>query len=485
MVNYSGTIQTKLLINNKWVDAASKKTFPAYNPATKEIIAQVAEADKADVDLAVKAAREAFKTWGKTSGYERSKLMHKLADLIERDADGLARLETLNNGKPYETHSKAADLPLTIQCIRYYAGWADKLEGKQIPVAGNFLTMTYHEPIGVVGQIIPWNFPLLMLAWKFGPALAAGCTIVMKPAEQTPLTALKIGELCIEAGFPPGVVNMLPGYGPTAGGSLTKHMDVDKVAFTGSGEVGRLILQAAAESNMKNVTLELGGKSPLVIFPDADLDKAAVAANTGVFFNAGQVCCASSRVFVHESIHDEFIKKAVAHAKTLKVGDPFEKDTFQGPQVDEQQYNKILEYIEHGHKEGAKLACGGKAIGTKGWFIEPTIFTDVNDKMKIHNEEIFGPFMSVMKFKTTEEVIEKANFSEYGLAAGVFTSNVANAINISKKLRAGTVWVNCWNVFDAAQPFGGYKQSGMGRELGEYGLRNYLEVKSVCINLAQ
>eukprot|EP01027_Heterolobosea_sp_BB2_P006902 GEZU01010340.1.p1 GENE.GEZU01010340.1~~GEZU01010340.1.p1 ORF type:complete len:384 (-),score=167.56 GEZU01010340.1:605-1756(-) len=368
---------------------------------------------------------------------------------------------------------------------RYYAGWADKLQGKTIPVNGNYFSYTRHEPVGVVGQIIPWNFPLLMQAWKLGPALAAGCTVVMKPAEQTPLTALRVGELIIEAGFPPGVVNILPGYGPTAGQAIARHMDVDKIAFTGSTEVGRLMHKYSQESNLKRVTLELGGKSPNIIFADANLDQAIAAAHSGLFFNMGQCCCAGSRVFVEESIYDKFVEKSVEAARKRKVGDAFAKGVESGAQIDQEQFDKILSYIESGKQEGAKLMCGGKRLGDKGFFIEPTVFADVKDDMKIAREEIFGPVMSIIKFKTIEEVIERANNSNYGLAAAVFTKDITKAINVSNGLRAGTVWVNCYNVFDSAQPFGGYKESGHGRELGEYGLMNYLEVKAVCINLDQ
>jgi len=370
-----------------------------------------------------------------------------------------------------------------VACYRYYAGWADKNQGKTIPVNGNYFCYTKHEPVGVVGQIIPWNFPMLMQAWKLGPALATGCTVVLKPAEQTPLTALRIGELMLEAGFPPGVVNILPGYGPTAGAAIARHMDVDKVAFTGSTEVGHLIMKAAAETNLKRVTLELGGKSPNIVFADADMDQAIEGAHFALFFNQGQCCCAGSRLFVEEKCYDEFVEKSVARAKKRTVGNPFDKKTEQGPQVDQDQFNKVMSYIDAGKKEHAKLVAGGNRVGNKGYFIEPTVFSDVQDDMKIAKEEIFGPVMAILKFKDIEEVTERANKSMYGLAAAVWTKDITKAHAIADGVRAGTVWVNCYDVFDAGAPFGGFKQSGIGRELGEYGLSNYTEVKTVTIKL--
>jgi len=475
---------TKLLINNQWVESASGKRFPTVNPATGEEICRVAEADAADVDKAVHAAREAFEKgpWRKMAAAERGKLLYKLADLIEKNADALARLEALDNGKPYQV-ARTADLPLVIGCYRYYAGWADKIQGKTIPVAGNYFCYTRHEPVGVVGQIIPWNFPLLMQAWKLGPALAAGNTVVLKPAEQTPLTALRVGELIIEAGFPAGVVNILPGYGPTAGAAIAWHNGVDKVAFTGSTEVGHLIMEAAARSNLKRVTLELGGKSPNIVFADADMDQAIEGAHFALFFNQGQCCCAGSRLFVEAKAYDEFVEKSVARAKKRKVGDPFDPASEQGPQVDDVQFEKVMSYILAGKTEGASLVAGGNRVGNRGFFIEPTVFADVKDDMKIAKEEIFGPVMSIMKFKDVEEVVERSNRTEYGLAAAVWTRDISKAHAIANSVRAGTVWVNCYDVFDAAAPFGGFKQSGIGRELGEYGLQQYTEVKTVTVKL--
>jgi len=475
---------TKLLINNQWVESASGKTFPTVNPATGTEICRVAEADAADVDKAVQAAREAFDKgpWRKMAASERGRLLNKLADLIEKNADELARLEALDNGKPYQV-AKTADLPLVIACYRYYAGWADKIQGKTIPIAGNYFCYTRHEPVGVVGQIIPWNFPLLMQAWKLGPALAAGNTVVLKPAEQTPLTALRVGELILEAGFPPGVVNILPGYGPTAGAAIAWHNGVDKVAFTGSTEVGHLIMEAAARSNLKRVTLELGGKSPNIVFADADMEQAIEGAHFALFFNQGQCCCAGSRLYVEAKAYDEFVDKSVARAKARKVGDPFDPASEQGPQVDDVQFEKVMSYISSGKQEGASLLAGGNRVGNRGFFIEPTVFADVDDGMKIAKEEIFGPVMSIMKFKSIEEVVERANRTEYGLAAAVWTRDISKAYAIANSVRAGTVWVNCYDVFDAAAPFGGFKQSGMGRELGEYGLQQYTEVKTVTVKL--
>jgi aldehyde dehydrogenase (NAD+) len=475
---------TKLLINNRWVESASGRTFPTINPATGEEICQVAEADALDVDKAVSAARAAFNgPWRKQmSAAERGKLLNRLADLIERNAEELAQLESLDNGKPYKV-AKAADLPLTIACYRYYAGWADKVQGKTIPISGDYFCYTRLEPVGVVGQVIPWNFPLLMQAWKLAPALCTGNTVVLKPAEQTPLTALRVGELIREAGFPEGVVNILPGYGPTAGAAIAWHHDVDKVAFTGSTEVGHLIMEAAAKSNLKRVTLELGGKSPNIVFADADMDQAIEGSHFALFFNQGQCCCAGSRLFVEAKAYDEFVEKSVARAKKRTVGDPFDPDTEQGPQVDDIQFEKVMSYIDAGKKEGAKLLTGGNRVGNRGFFIEPTVFTDVKDDMKIAREEIFGPVMSILKFKEIDEVVDRANRTEYGLAAAVWTQDVGKAHAIANKVRAGTVWVNCFDVFDAAAPFGGFKQSGIGRELGEYGSQQYTEVKTVTVKL--
>jgi len=475
---------TKLLINNRWVNAKSGRTFPTLNPATGEEICQVAEANAADVDEAVRAARAAFQrgAWHKMAASDRGRLLNKLADLIEKHADELAQLESLDNGKPVAV-ARAADLPLTIACYRYYAGWADKVQGKTIPIDGDFLCYTRLEPVGVVGQIIPWNFPLLMQAWKLGPALCTGNTVVMKPAEQTPLTALRVGELILEAGFPEGVVNLLPGYGPTAGAAIANHMDVDKVAFTGSTEVGHLIMEAAAKSNLKRVTLELGGKSPNIVFADADMDQAVEGSHFALFFNQGQCCCAGSRLFVEEKAYDEFVERSAARARKRTVGNPFDPQTEQGPQVDQTQFDKVMGYIDAGKRQGAKLVCGGDRVGDKGYFIAPTVFADVKDEMTIAQEEIFGPVQSILKFRNMDELVERANNTMYGLAAAVWTRDISKAHTIASEVRAGTVWINCYDVFSAAAPFGGFKQSGIGRELGEYGLQQYTEVKTVTVKL--
>ena len=475
--------QTQLLIDGQWVNARSGKTFPTYNPATEEKIADVAEADAADVDLAVKAARRAFDSgpWSKMDARDRGRLLYKLADLMEQHLEELAALETLDNGKPIRD-SRGADLPLAIDCLRYYAGWADKLTGDTIPVRGNYFCYTRREPVGVAGQIIPWNFPLLMVAWKWGPALATGCTIVMKPAEQTPLSCLRMAELALEAGFPKGVINVVPGYGPTAGAALVKHPGVDKIAFTGSTETAQIIMRDAAQT-LKRITLELGGKSPNVVFGDADLEAAIAGAEFGLFFNQGQCCCAGSRLFVEDAIHDDFVERVVKRAKSRKLGNPFDPATTQGPQVDQDQFNKILHYIDSGKKAGAKCVTGGKRRGQQGFYVEPTIFTGVTDDMAISQEEIFGPVLSVLPFKSIDEVIERANRTHYGLAAAVWTRDVAKAHKIAHSVRAGTVWINCYDVFDAAAPFGGFKQSGLGRELGEVALSNYTELKTVTMSL--
>jgi len=475
----------QIFINNEWIDAVSGKTFATLNPCTEEKICDVAEGDKADVDKAVAAAREAFKRhspWRTMDASARGLLLFRLADLIERDREYLAQLETLDNGKPY-TVAFAADLHLTISCYRYYAGWCDKIQGKTIPIDGDFLCYTRHEPIGVVGQIIPWNFPLLMQAWKLGPALAAGNTVVMKPAEQTPLTALYIAQLTKEAGFPAGVLNIVPGYGPTAGAAISEHNDVDKVAFTGSTEIGKLIQQAAGRTNLKTVTLELGGKSPNIVFDDANLAQAIEHCHLGVFFNMGQCCIAGSRVFVQDTIYDEFVRLSTERALKRTVGSPWSKDNEQGPQVDKEQLGKILELIESGKKEGATLKCGGERHGDKGYFVQPTVFADVTDDMRIAREEIFGPVMQIMKFSTTEEVIERANKTCFGLGAAVNTTSLDRALEVSHGVRAGTVWVNCFDNFACQAPFGGYKMSGSGRELGEYGLAQYSEIKTVMIKV--
>jgi len=477
--------RTEALINNEWVKGSDK--FATVNPATEEVLAEVTYSRKAEVDRAVAAAKEAFYNgaWGKTGGYERGRLMNRLADLIEKHKEELIMLEVLDNGKTVG-EATAADMNLVLQCYRYYAGWADKIHGSVVnpsgPVAGRgHYGVVEREPVGVVGQIIPWNFPMLMQAWKLGPALATGCSVVLKPAEQTPLTALRIGELAIEAGFPAGAINILPGDGET-GKLVAQHPDIDKVAFTGSTEVGLEIMKNAAR-DLKRVTLELGGKSPVIVCADADLDKAVATAHVGLFLNQGQCCCAGSRILVHESIYDKFVEKSVAMAKGRKVGPGWDPSSQQGPQVSKEQQDRVLNYIKSGKEQGAKLMIGGNAWGKKGFFVEPTVFADVKDHMKIAQEEIFGPVMSIMKYKDVEEAIKRANNTEYGLGAAIFTKSFGQAQKIARRIRSGTVWINCYDVFDASLPFGGFKQSGLGRELGEAGLNSYLEYKTVVHSL--
>eukprot|EP00640_Fibrocapsa_japonica_P002010 CAMPEP_0113937976 /NCGR_PEP_ID=MMETSP1339-20121228/4437_1 /TAXON_ID=94617 /ORGANISM="Fibrocapsa japonica" /LENGTH=535 /DNA_ID=CAMNT_0000940899 /DNA_START=71 /DNA_END=1678 /DNA_ORIENTATION=+ /assembly_acc=CAM_ASM_000762 len=469
---------TKMLINGKWVDSASGKTFPTYDPRNGEVICEVPDANADDIDMAVKAARKAFEEgpWPKMSGRQRGRILYKLADLMEQHADELSALESLDNGKPF-TFSRAADIPLSIDHYRYFAGWADKIHGKTIPIDGNSFAYTLHEPIGVCGQIIPWNFPMLMQAWKWAPSLAAGNTVVLKLAEQTPLTALRVAELAMEAGIPEGVINVITGFGETAGKPLALHMDVDKIGFTGHVDTGKLITQYAGMSNLKRVSLELGGKSAYIVCPDADIDKAVDDAHFSLFINHGQCCCAGSRLFVHDDVHDEFVDKMIKKVSGMKVGDPF-NDVDQGPQVSQEQMDKILGYIADG-KKTAECAIGGERIGDKGYYVAPTVFTDVKDDLTIAKEEIFGPVMSILKWNDVNDVLRRANDNMYGLAAGVFTSNAETMQTFARGLKVGTVWCNGYNVFDAALPFGGYKMSGNGREKGEYALEEYLEVKTV------
>ncbi|RZT24179.1 MULTISPECIES: aldehyde dehydrogenase family protein [Fictibacillus] len=472
----------KHFINGEWVSSASGKTFETLNPSTGDVLAVVSEGGPEDIDKAVKAARAAFETgyWSKMPASKRSYLIYKLADLMEENKEELAQLDTLDNGKPIgETMN--ADVPLAIEHFRYYAGWSTKIVGQTIPVAGSFFNYTRHEALGVVGQIIPWNFPLLMAAWKLGAALATGCTVVLKPAEQTPLSALYLAKLAQEAGFPEGVLNVVTGAGET-GAALVDHPNVDKIAFTGSTEVGKLIMRNASNS-LKRVTLELGGKSPNIILPDADMSRAIPGALSGIMFNQGQVCCAGSRLYIQKKSFDNVVADLVSHAKKIKQGPGLDPETTMGPLVSQEQHNRVLSYIQKGKDEGAELLSGGSVPFDKGYFVEPTIFADVDDKMTIAKEEIFGPVVAAMPFDDLDDVIARANDSEYGLAAGLWTENLKTAHYVSNKLRAGTVWVNCYNAFDAASPFGGYKQSGIGREMGSYALNNYTEVKSVWVNL--
>ncbi|KAK9071292.1 hypothetical protein SSX86_009860 [Deinandra increscens subsp. villosa] len=471
---------TKLFINGEFVDSVSGRTFETIDPRTEEKIADIAEGDGVDVDLAVKAARVAFDhgPWPRMSGSERGRIMMKFVDLVEENLEEIAALDAIDVGKVL-SQGKTREVPFGISVLRYYAGAADKIHGKTLKLSSQLQGYTLYEPIGVVGHIIPWNFPVGMFFFKTGPALAAGCTMVVKPAEQSPLSALYCAHLAKLAGVPDGVINVITGYGPTAGAAISSHMDIDCVSFTGSTEVGRLIMQAAATSNLKSVSLELGGKSPLIIFDDVDVDSAVNLALMGGFANKGEYCVCSSRIFVQEGIYDEFVTKIARNSKGITVGDPFEPSTIQGPQADKAQYEKVLSYIEHGKRQGATLLSGGKPCGEKGYYIEPTIFTNVKDDMLIATDEIFGPVICVIKFKTIEEAIARANSSTYGLAAGIATKDLNIANIVSRSIRAGIVWINCYLAFDADAPYGGYKMSGFGREFGMDALYKYLQVKSV------
>ncbi|WCJ42436.1 aldehyde dehydrogenase 2C4 [Euphorbia peplus] len=475
---------TKLFINGDFVDSLSGKTFETIDPRNGEVIAKIAEGDKEDIDWAVKSAREAFDhgPWPRMSGAVRGRLMLKWAELIEQNIEELAALDTMDAGKLF-TGAKAIDIPHAANMLRYYAGAADKIHGDVLKMSRELHGYTLHEPIGVVGHIIPWNFPSTMFFMKVAPSMAAGCTMVIKPAEQTPLSALFYAHLSKLAGIPDGVVNVVTGFGPTAGAAVSSHMDIDKVSFTGSTQVGHKVMQAAAASNLKQVSLELGGKSPLLIFDDADVEKAADLALLAIVYNKGEICVAGSRVYVQEGIYDEVVKKLVEKAQNWVVADPFDPKSQLGPQVDKKQYEKILGFIEQGKREGATLLTGGKPAGNKGYFLQPTIFTDVEENMTIVREEIFGPVMSLMKFKTIEEAIKRANNTKYGLAAGIVTKNIDVANTVSRSIRAGIIWVNCYFAFDNDCPYGGYKMSGFGRDFGSESLHKYLQVKSVVTPL--
>lgn len=474
----------KMLIAGKWVDAISGKTFTTCNPADGEVLTSVAEGDQADIDLAVRSARRAFESgpWHEMTPSERGRLLWKLADLLEEHLEEFAQLETLDNGKPVSV-ARVADVPLSVDHLRYMAGWATKIEGSTIPISvKGHVAWTLREPVGVVGQIVPWNYPLLMTAWKLGAALSAGCTIVLKPAEQTPLTALRLGELILEVGFPAGVVNIVPGYGETAGAALAAHPGVDKIAFTGSTEVGKLIVHAAA-GNLKKVSLELGGKSPNIVFADTDIAAAVRGSSNAIFFNHGQSCVAGSRLFVEKKIFDKVVEGVAEEANRIKVGPGLDVNTQMGPLVSDEQLKKVCGYMESGVAEGARAIAGGKKLAGKGYFVQPTVLINTRPDMKVVREEIFGPVVAATPFTDPEEVLAAANDSFYGLAAAVWTRDVSKAHQMAARLKAGTVWVNCYNVFDAALPFGGYKQSGWGREMGREVFNLYTETKSVCLAL--
>jgi aldehyde dehydrogenase (NAD+) len=473
--------QSKLLIDGKWLDGSDGQTFETYNPANGQLLAKVSQASVADVDRACRAARKAFESssWSRMNAADRGMLLFRLADLVEKNLDDLAALESLNSGKIIS--DSRGDIGLVINSLRYYAGWADKIEGSTIPIRGSYFAYTLKQPVGVVGQIIPWNFPLLMLAWKWGPALACGNTIVMKAAEQTPLTALRMGELALEAGFPDGVINLVSGFGETTGDAIVSHPEVDKIAFTGHYETAKTIQKRAADT-LKRVTFELGGKSPIVVFDDCDVDEAVQGAFAANYWHAGQCCSAGTRVYVQEGVHHEFVDKLAERVKSRRIGNPLDPTTEQGPQISQEQTDRIMRYIDVGVKSGARLVTGGKKFGNVGYFVEPTIFDDVSDNMVIAREEIFGPVASILPFQSPDTVISRANDSNFGLAAAVFTRDVKKAHRFAEQIKAGFVWVNCYFVLDANLPFGGYKQSGFGRDNGEAALEHYTELKTVILS---
>jgi aldehyde dehydrogenase (NAD+) len=474
----------QLFINGTWRPPLSGETYSPINPATEEPVAEVGKGDERDIDAAVTAARKAFDEgpWPRMSPHERGRIVWKLGDLIQQNLDEMARLESLCTGKTLFDSGKV-EIPFAAEVFRYYAGWASKIHGETLQLRENAFTFTLRHPVGVVGAIVPWNFPFLLSSWKIAPALAAGNTMVLKPASQTPLTALKFAELCQEAGLPEGVFSVVTGPGGKVGMALVKDPRVDKIAFTGSTDVGKQIMREAA-GTLKRLSLELGGKSPNIVFADADMEAAVRGAMTGIFYNKGEVCAAGSRLFLDERIHDEFMGKLTDRVKGLKVGDPMDKATRMGPVVSKQQMDTVLGYIDAGKREGARLVAGGSRVGSKGYFIEPTIFDGVTNRMKIAREEIFGPVLSVIPFKSVEDGLAEGNATTYGLAAAVWTRDVAKALKAAKAIRAGTVWVNAYNLFDAALPFGGFKESGFGREMGSAGLDHYTEVKSVWVDLS-
>jgi len=477
-------VKTDLFINNEWRPATAGKRFPVENPATEEVIAEVAAGDAADVDNAVRAAKACFESsaWREMSGRKRGKLLFKAADLLEARLEEFSRLESAQNGKTL--FEAKIELTMTVNTLRYYAGWTDKIVGDTLPVDGPFLAYTLREPIGVVGAIVPWNFPLNIASWKFAPALAAGCTVVLKPASETPLTALLFGELALEAGLPAGAFNVVSGGGSTAGAALVRHPDVDKISFTGSTEVGRQVMKMAAETN-KRVTMELGGKSPNIIFADADLKAAVRGAQTGIFYGKGEVCAAGSRLLVERSVHDHVVEQLAEGAKKLTPGDPLDKNTRLGALVSKKQQEIVLNYVKKGVDEGAKVVAGGKAAkhNGKGYFVEATVFDGVQPEMTIAREEIFGPVLAVLSFDDFEAGVKLANNTIYGLAAGIWTKDIQKAHRAAKAIRAGTVWINSYNFYDSGAPFGGFKASGFGRDLGREALDGYLETKTVWVAL--
>jgi acyl-CoA reductase-like NAD-dependent aldehyde dehydrogenase len=478
----------QLFIDGKYEDADSGKTIPVMNPATGEQVTTVPDAGAGEVDRAVRAARRTFenRSWRGMNGSKRERIIWRIGELIEKNKEELAMLESLNNGKTFK-EAVRADVPASADVFYYYAGWTRKITGETIPVDGNFLNYTLREPVGVVGMITAWNYPMMLAAWKVAPALATGCSMVLKPSEMTPLTTLKLAEYCLEAGVPEGVVNVVTGYGPTAGEALARQMDVDKIAFTGSTRTGRVLLKASGESNLKRLSLELGGKSPNIIFPDADLERAMKAAFWGIYANKGEVCSAGSRLLVHEKVYDEFVDKLGERARAMRVGNPLDAKTEMGAQISQAQLDRILNYIQSGVDEGARVVCGGgrDVEGEKagGFFVKPTVFADVKPQMKIAQEEIFGPVLSALKFHDAEEAAAIANSTIYGLVSAVWTRDIGVAHRLAREIKAGSVWINAYNCFDSSSPFGGYKQSGFGREMGPHAIESYTQVKSVWVSL--
>jgi acyl-CoA reductase-like NAD-dependent aldehyde dehydrogenase len=478
----------KLFINGRWEDSEEGRTIDIYNPATGELLTTVPDADAVDVDRAVKAARDCFekKTWRGMDPSKKEKILWNIAEILAKHREELAILESLENGKTLR-EAAGADVGPAIDAFRYYAGWVRKIHGETIPVDGRFLNYTLHEPVGVVGAIVPWNYPLQLATWKVAPALACGCSVVLKPSEETPLTALKLAEYCMEAGLPEGALNVVTGYGCSAGEAMALHTDIDKISFTGGPKTARRLMQASAESNLKRLSLELGGKSPNIVFPDCDMEAAIKAAFWGIFANKGEICSAGSRLLLHQDIHDKFLDELCGRARRMKLGNPLDKSTLMGSQISARQMDRILDYINVGKEEGARLLCGGErdleGDKRRGFFIKPTIFSEVQPGMRIAQEEIFGPVLVAIRFKDPEEAIAIANGTTYGLVAAVWTRDIKLAHWLSGEIKAGTVWLNTYNAFDSGSPFGGYKQSGFGRDLGSYALEQYTNVKSVWVSL--